>query len=709
MSDKKPTGYWTYDKCLEMAKKCHSKSELRKLCSSALNAAMKNGWINDYTWFETLWAPKWNRQACYNEAKKCTSRGQFKKVCPYGYNSARRNGWLNDYVWLTPSRVKVPNGYWTYERCYEEAQKYKTQKEFGEQSNGAYQCASRNGWMKDYDWFEMPFRWTKELCTKEAKKYLTKTDFINNNRSAYVASVKYGWLKDFTWLDYSKRPNGYWTKELCEAEARKYSTRKDFMEGNGGAFSAATKKGWINEFGWLQDQRIDLINDKIDSVYVYCFESRKVAYIGRTLIRRQKMRDREHIYNIEKDAVAQYAKIHRCSVPPMEILESQLTLKEGQERENYWIEWYRNQGYTILNKATTGIGKGSLGAISKGKWNKKACYREALKYKSSSDLEKGSPGAYGAARRNDWLKDYDWFEKRWEPKWDRETCYAEAKKYNTRGDFKKGCEGAYNKALKERWLKDYEWMPVRQYKSIGYWNNYDHCYEEAQKYQTRTEFQKGCQGAYSKALKNGWLDDYVWFREKQKRNFWNKKTCYEEARKHRYISEFQKNAQRAYQLAKENGWLEDYAWFEKLTSYWTYETCHKEAEKYTKRSHFKNGSRGAYTKARVNGWLDDYTWFEEKPKSNYWNKDTCYEEAKKYRSKSEFQKNSKGAYQKALKNGWLADYTWMIQHLHSWSYEACKCEANKYEKRGQFKRAMPGAYKKSREKGWLDDFFPKDE
>ena len=60
----------------------------------------------------------------------------------------------------------------------------------------------------------------------------------------------------------------------------------------------------------------------------------------------------------------------------------------------------------MLNKGATGIGKGSLGAINNGKWNRNACYKEALKYKSCSEFEKANGSAYAAARRNGWIKDY---------------------------------------------------------------------------------------------------------------------------------------------------------------------------------------------------------------------------------------------------------------------------------------------------------------
>lgn len=696
---------WTKEKCFEVAQKCHSQSEFRRMYTSAYQAARKKEWLRDYTWFEVLWKPKWDKDTCYKEAKKYDSRSGFKNGCPHGYSSAREHGWLDEYVWFKPARKTMPKGYWTYERCYAEAKRYKSLKEFEENANGARQYAAKMGWIKDYVWFEKPFRWTKELCEKEAKKFTTRQEFYTISKNAYAAAVKYGWLDSFTWLESIVRPNGYWTKERCETEARKYHSKKDFLEGCPAAHAAAARQGWLDDFDWLIDQRIDIIKGKIDSVYVYVFEETKFAYVGRTLIRRQKKRDREHIFNQENDNVARYAKKMNVPVPPMTILETNLTLEEGLDREDYWRNWYEKQGYTMLNRLATGIGKGSLGGISHGKWNRNTCYKEAQKYKSCSEFEKTNGSAYAAARRNGWIKDYTWFEILWEPKWDKNSCYQEAKKYKTRGEFQKGSPSAYNTAHRRKWIEDYGWLDSRIKYPIGYWNDYDRCYQEAKRYVSRIDFQNGNKSAYDSARKHGWLNDFTWFKVKAKNKYWNRGTCYEEAKKYETITEFARKAVRAYDLSRSNGWIKDYTWFEKPFR-WTRELCEREARKYKKRSHLKANCPGAYTKAKENGWLDDYTWFDEKPRLNYWNKETCYEEAKNYITITEFQKGSVGAYQKALKNGWLVDYTWMIQHKRSWSYEACKLEASKYERRTQFKKAVPGAYKKARENGWLDEFFP---
>lgn len=448
-------------------------------------------------------------------------------------------------------------------------------------------------------------KWNCETCSEVAKEYKTRSAFQRGNPGAYIYARKNGLLEKFDWFEELKKPNGFWTRERCEYESRKYHSKKEFVKGCPAAHSAAVRGGWLDDFTWLIDKKFDIIKDKVDSVYVYIFEETKTAYVGRTLIRRQNKRDKEHIFNQENDGVALYAKKHNIPIPPMTIIESNLTLKEGLEREDYWRLWYEQQGYAMLNKGATGIGKGSLGAIGQGKWNRRTCYKEAKKYKTLTEFEYTSSGAYAAAQRNGWIKDYSWFAVL-KQNWSKERCYSEAKKYTTRGGFCNGCFGAYNKALKEGWIDEYTWLRSRQTRPAGYWDNYEHCYEEAKKYMNRRRFQKGCTSAYMKALKNGWINDYTWFLEKQKHNYWNRDTCYEEAKKYKSRSEFQRQSKGAYLFALKAGWLDDYTWFKPLTGFWTYEACKVEAAKYERRSQFKAGCIGAYTKSRINGWLDEF-------------------------------------------------------------------------------------------------------
>lgn len=51
-------------------------------------------------------------------------------------------------------------------------------------------------------------------------------------------------------------------------------------------------------------------------------------------------------------------------------------------------------------------------------------------------------------------------------------------------------------------------------KPIGYWQNYDHCYEAAKECLYRSDFKRKYPQAYKTASKYGWIDDYDWLERK---------------------------------------------------------------------------------------------------------------------------------------------------------------------------------------------------
>ena len=173
---------------------------------------------------------------CYNVAKKYNSRSEFMHGNFGAYTSARKNGWLNDYTWF--AEVRTPSGFWDYEKCYTEAQKYNTKIDFLQNNPKAYNAAYKNGWLNDYTWLKKQQIWNKETCYQEAKKYTTKSDFKKFGKSAYLVACKNGWINDYTWLLHG---NIKWTHDACYNEAKKYKSRYEFHQNNGGAYAAAIK------------------------------------------------------------------------------------------------------------------------------------------------------------------------------------------------------------------------------------------------------------------------------------------------------------------------------------------------------------------------------------------------------------------------------------------------------------------------------------
>lgn len=450
----------------------------------------------------------WTRETCYQEALKYTSRKAFKTGSSTAYDTARANGWLDDYTWITkPNRVS--KGHWNYDTCLAAAKLCSTRKEFATLYAGALHKATANGWLKDYTWFVRPpshnLKWTKAACEAESKKYRTLQEFERKSGGAYAAALKNKWLKDYIWLERG-REKGYWQVfQNCYNEALKYKTRTEFAKKSGACWNSARKNGWLDKFTWLKDERIDFITDKIDSVYVYEFIEQHAAYIGRTLMRTQKERDKHHLFVL--DSVSSYAREKNLPLPEMRILEDKLTLKEGVEKEAYWIEKYRIDGWNVLNRAKAG----AIGALHQISYTYDKCFEEALKYEYYSDFVKKSRAFYRVSYRNGWIDDFTWLKKvqvRKVKTWTYDMCKEESLKYTSRNEFMKNCSGAYAVARKNKWLDDFVWL-VPQIHPAGYWT-YDRCAEESKKYKTIAEWRKKNQMSYKIATKNGWRKDFIW-------------------------------------------------------------------------------------------------------------------------------------------------------------------------------------------------------
>jgi len=93
----------------------------------------------------------------------------------------------------------------------------------------------------------------------------------------------------------------------------------------------------------------------------------------------------------------------------------------------------------------------------------------------------------------------------------------------------------------------------------GYWNNQDHCLEEARKYKTKAEWQDKSPLSYRWASKNGWVD---------------------ECSSHMTLTR-------------------------KPDGYWTFERCKQAASKYQTKVEWRAGDRASFSAANRRGWVPE--------------------------------------------------------------------------------------------------------
>ena len=176
----------------------------------------------------------WTKERCYEEALKYSHRKEFQRGSGSAYSAAIRHGWLDD-ICEHMKLTTMPRGYWTKQRCFEEARKYDSQKEFQEKAGGAFTALKRNGCLKEACAHmeadkHMPGYWTKEKCREEAKKYSTKSAFRKGCQGAYSAAWTNAWIDDICEHMNQTQTRGYWTFERCVEEGKKYSRRNDFRK-----------------------------------------------------------------------------------------------------------------------------------------------------------------------------------------------------------------------------------------------------------------------------------------------------------------------------------------------------------------------------------------------------------------------------------------------------------------------------------------------
>lgn len=254
------------------------------------------------------------------------------------------------------------------------------------------------------------------------------------------------------------------------------------------------------------------------------------------------------------------------------------------------------------------------------KWTKEAVFEESKKYSSKTEFKKNRGGAFKVAYDNGWLVEMDWLKHPTPQsiKWTYDAVINESKKYPSIIEFNKNNPSAYNVARKNGWLEEMTWLE-RKYAIRGFWQSKENVFTESRKYETMKDFRSGSPRAYEVARRNGWLDEMVWLKRTDRipAGFWKiKENVFAESHKYATRAEFCESCYLAYISAKNNGWLEEMTWLAKIDKkskgYWNVkENVFAEAEKYECKSLFHQKAPGAYASALAHQWLEEMN-FKEK-------------------------------------------------------------------------------------------------
>ncbi len=277
--------------------------------------------------------------------------------------------------------------------------------------------------------------WTFEKCKEEALKFNSRTEFQNNSPSAWGKCRKNNWLDEVcSHMIELRKPKGYWTFEKCKEEALKFNSRLEFKLNSSSIWGICRKNNWLDEVC----SHMKLIGNKYKRcIYSYEFLDNSV-YVG--LTKNLDKRNQEHINN--KNSIIS-KKILKSINYSFKQLTEYIDIEDASNMEKYYVDFYKNNNFKILNKKKAGgLGGNFL------KWTEENSKKEALKYTSKKEFKLKSPGAYELCRKNNYLDEVCQHMK----KWTFEKCKQLSLECSSRNEFKNKFIMAYRNSNKNGWM-----------------------------------------------------------------------------------------------------------------------------------------------------------------------------------------------------------------------------------------------------------------
>lgn len=242
---------WTIETASEELKKYNRRRDIQKNQNGLYKFASKNNLLH--------LVPK-SKQVRKNQLKdKFTKEEVYEKCLTYitgeeikqndreYYTCANKNGWWGDIIKQLKNKRGIKSKY-SYEDCLNIALKYKTKNELTKDWGGVVKTIKKNGW-----WDEMTKHMKRKVVVKYTLEQVVEICKTHPNRSSLEKKMPgvFKYVQRNNLLNelfpMKNKPPGHWTKENCLNESLKYTSRKDFMNGSNGAYSAARGNKWLDD------------------------------------------------------------------------------------------------------------------------------------------------------------------------------------------------------------------------------------------------------------------------------------------------------------------------------------------------------------------------------------------------------------------------------------------------------------------------------
>jgi hypothetical protein len=143
--------------------KYNSLSEWRIAENNAYNAAWSQSPLDKicevFGWKKNMSHGHWTLETCKKDAINYKTKGDWKKKSPRAYDYAKKKKWINEccnHMIHSPWEGRKPRGYWTLEKCKEDALKHKARGEWKNSKGSCFYTARDKNWIDE--------------CTKHMKK-----------------------------------------------------------------------------------------------------------------------------------------------------------------------------------------------------------------------------------------------------------------------------------------------------------------------------------------------------------------------------------------------------------------------------------------------------------------------------------------------------------------------------------------------------------
>lgn len=244
--------------------------------------------------------------------------------------------------------------------------------------------------MKKYD------NYTNEQLELLLTKYKNRRDLCHHNRTLYTYTKNNGLLDKVLPINHYS----LWSYNEVYNIAKKYNTYIDFYEHDNYLCKLSNEKALINTFSWLSKSKEFHLLNKQFFIYAYIDKLTNSIYIGLT---HSKKRFEQHKRKYSNSAVYNYFMTKYGNIPEPIILETNLSVYEASTREIYWVEYYKEMNYTILNR----MNAGSIGGL-KYKWNDIEVIDIMKKCKNKTEFRNKHSSAFNYANNHNLFNIFNW-------------------------------------------------------------------------------------------------------------------------------------------------------------------------------------------------------------------------------------------------------------------------------------------------------------